>query len=348
MGYSSGKNVVGLDIEPGYVAAVEASPGRMAVERAAATQLPPGVVRDGEVVDVGTLADALRQLFGEQKLARRVRLGVANQRIVMRMLDLPPLHDPKEIASAVRFQAQEQIPMPLDQTVLEHHSLGIVETAEGSRTRVVLVAARRDMIERLLDATKQAGLRPQGIDLSAFAMIRALHRPGTSHSKLYVSVGGMTNLAVALGSTCVFTRVLARGTEALAGELAERRALTLEHAHGWLKHVGLLVPIDDVDGEPEIVGEARNVLSEGVRKIADEVRNSLDFYAMQDGTTQVEQVVLTGPAVAIPGFSDQLGQEIGLPLEVGVLAEARPGAFAGVDAGRLAVAAGLTTHEVPA
>ncbi len=222
-----------------------------------------------------------------------------------------------------------------------------METPEGPRTRVVLVAARRDMIDRLLEATKRAGLRAQGIDLSAFALIRALHRPGNTSSTLYISVGGVTNLAVAMGTTCVFTRVVPHGTETMAGELAERRGLTLEHAHQWLRHVGLLMPIDDVQGDQEIVVEARNVLSEGVRRIADDVRNSLDYHAMQQGADGVERVVLTGPAVAIPGFSDQLGLEIALPLEVGVPAEARPGGFSGVDAGRLAIAVGLTVDEAP-
>jgi type IV pilus assembly protein PilM len=204
------------------------------------------------------------------------------------------------------------------------------------------------MIESLLEAVRKAGLRPHGIDLSAFAMIRALHRSGDAGATLYISVGGMTNLAVAVGSTCVFTRVVATGTEAMAGELAERRGLTLEHAHGWLRHVGLLMPVDDVDGEPEIVVEARNVLSEGVRRIADEVRNSLDFHAMQGETQAVERAVLTGPAVAIPGFSEQLGQEVVLPLEVRIVDEGRPGGFNDIDAGRLAVAAGLTVQEFAA
>jgi type IV pilus assembly protein PilM len=265
----------------------------------------------------------------------------------MRTVDLPPIEDTKQIASAVRFQAQEHIPMPLDQAVLEHHSMGLVETAEGPRTRVVLVAARRDMIDRLLEATKRAGLRPQGIDLSAFAMIRALHRPAQG-ATLYISVGGLTNLAVAVDKTCVFTRAVQHGTESMAGELAERRGLTLEHAHGWLKHVGLLMPLDDVEGDPEIIAETRSVLSDGVRRICDDVRNSLDFYAMQEGATPAERAVLTGTAVAIPGFSDQVAQELALPLEVGVAEEGRPGAFGGIDAGRLVVAAGLTVDEVPA
>jgi type IV pilus assembly protein PilM len=346
MGYSSAKTVVGLDIEPGYVAAVESRAGKVGIERAAMAQLAPGVVRDGEVVDVDALAQSLRTLFAENKLGRRVRIGIANQRIVMRTIDLPPLTNAKEISTAVRFQAQEHIPMPLDQAVLEHHSLGEVETVEGKRTRVVLVAARRDMIDTLLEAVKRAGLKPHGIDLSAFAMIRALHRPDRTGATLYMNVGGMTNLAVAVGSTCVFTRVVAHGTASMASELAERRGLTLEHAHAWLKHVGLATPVEEIEGDPLIVKEARTVLGDGVRRIADDVRNSIDFHSMQDGAASVELAVVTGPAAAIPGFAEQLGEEIALPLDVGTVEEARPGSSHGFDASHLAVAAGLTVDEV--
>jgi type IV pilus assembly protein PilM len=346
MGLLAAKSIIGLDIEPGYVTAVETSSGGVAVERAASAQLAPGVVRDGDVVDVVTLAQVLRDLFAEHKLGRRVRLGVASQRIVMRTIDLPPLKDAKEIDSAVRFQAQEHIPMPLEQAVLEHQSLGIVETPDGPRTRVVIVAARRDTIDGLLAATRSAGLRPEGIDLSAFAMIRALYRPGHDGATLYISVGGMTNLAVAVGTTCVFTRVVGHGTEAMAGELAERRGLTIDHARGWLSHVGVSMPPDDIEGDSEIVVEARTVISEGIRRISDEVRNSLDFHGAQPGTAAVTRAILTGPAVTIPGFADQLGEEIQLPLESGLVSEARPGAFGGVDSANFAVAAGLSVAEL--
>ncbi len=330
------------------MAAVQGSGGKVAVERAACAALPPGAVHDGEVADVEVLADTLREMFAEHKLSKRVRLGVANQRIVMRAIDLPPLTDAKEIASAVRFQAQDHIPMPMEQAVLEHQVLGPVETPEGTRTRVIVVAARRDMIERLLETATRAGLSPQGIDLSAFAMIRALHRPGTTEPVLYVNVGGITNLAVAEGTTCTFTRAIPYGTESIAGELAQRRALTLEHAHGWLVHVGLREPLEDIDGEQSIIEEARAVLAEGARRVGDELRNSLDFHAAREGAASVSRLILTGPAVAIPGFSDEVAGRIGLPFEVGLIQEAKPGGFGGVDAGRLAVAAGLTVAEVDA
>ena len=67
--------------------------------------------------------------------------------------------------------------------------------------------------------------------------------------------------------------------------------------------------------------EAREVLNDGIRRIADEVRNSLDFLTMTDASAVVERVVLTGPAVVIPGFPEQLGEQVGLPLEVGVVQE---------------------------
>jgi type IV pilus assembly protein PilM len=348
---TSSRNVVGLDIEPGLIAAAEVRVnGVVAVERAATAPLDPGVMRDGEVADPTSLAEALKAFFAEHKLARRVRVGVANQRIVMRTLDLPKIEDAKDLEAAVRFQAQEHIPMRLDQAILDFHSLGSVTTDEGERTRVVLVAARRDMIQRLLDAIRGAGLRPAGIDLSAFAVIRALgdHSVGGDNGEggpaLYVNVAGMTNLAIAEGTMCRFTRVASGGWEAMVEALAERRGLTFEHSRQWLGHVGLTDPVEAIEGDAEIVTEAREILADGTRRVADEVRNSLDYYR-QETSVSVGRAVLTGPAVGVRGFAEQLSADLGVPVESRVVAEARPGAMAGIDPGLVTVAAGLAVEE---
>jgi type IV pilus assembly protein PilM len=268
---------------------------------------------------------------------------------VMRTVDLPPLSDPKQLASAVRFQAQEHIAMPLDQAVLEYQSLGLVGTPDGPRSRVVLVAARRDMVDRFVTATRAAGLRPAGIDLSAFAMIRALHRAGDGESALvYINVGGLTNLAVAVGTECVFTRVISLGFEQMVDALSERRALTREHARQWLKHVALQEPIESLDGDPEIVRAAREVLLEAVAAIADEVRTSLDFYASQSGSAAAERAYVTGPATNIGGFVDRFGEALRIPVEPRSVVESDPGSLNGVEPELLTVAAGLTVTEAPA
>ncbi|MDX6726447.1 MAG: type pilus assembly protein PilM [Baekduia sp.] len=343
--------IVGLEIEPSAVhAAAVTVNGRVSVKTAAVVPLETGIVRDGEVNDVEGLTEALRSLYREHKgLDKKVRIGIANQKIVVRVIELPPLEDRKELEAAVRFQAQDQIPMPLDSAVLDFQPLDIVETENGPRQRVLIVAARRDMVDRVLAACKAAGLKPEGIDLSAFAMIRALHRAAPTDEPepvLYLSVGGLTNLAVAEGTTCLFTRVVGGGLEAIAVELAERKALTLEHARGWLRHVGLVTPLGDIesDDQDEIAEEARTVLLDGVRRIGGEVRNSLDFHHAQEGMSlRVQRAVLTGAAAAVPGFDDALAAELGLPVECGQV----EGTPEGMDPFLLTIAAGLAVEEAP-
>jgi type IV pilus assembly protein PilM len=250
----AGGDVVGLDIQPGLVAAVKARVnGSILVERAVALPLDPDTVRDGEVVDQAALTDALRELFDGGRFGKRVRVGVANQRTVMRTLELPPVTDRKELAAAVRFQAQDQVPMPLNNAVLDFHPLGVIDTPAGQRQLVVVVAAQRDMVEHLLAAIRAAGLTPVGADLSAFALIRSLYHRVEEGSErvLYLNVDGLTNLAIAEGSVCRFTRVIGGGLEAMAGELAERRGIPVTQARALLSAVDLTVPaVEDSNSAP--------------------------------------------------------------------------------------------------
>jgi type IV pilus assembly protein PilM len=242
LGRRQGADVVGLDIQPGFVAAVQARVnGSILAERAGAMPLAAETVRDGEVADAISLTAALRELFASSGLSKRVRIGVANQRTVLRTLELPPVDDRKELAAAVTFLAQDQVPMPLSNAVLDFHPLGVIDTPAGPRQRVVLVAAQRDMIERLLGAVRDAGLRPEGIDLSAFALIRSLYRAesGEAGRVLYLNVDGLTNLAIAEGQVCRFTRVVGSGLEGMASEIAERRGVAIAEARALLRTVDL-------------------------------------------------------------------------------------------------------------
>jgi type IV pilus assembly protein PilM len=256
-GRRSGPDVVGLDIQPGFVAAVRARVnGSIMAERAASMPLGADTLRDGEVMDETALADTLKQLFAESGLGKRVRVGVANQRTVLRTIELPPVTDAKELAAAVNFQAQDQVPMPLSNAVLDFHPLGIIDTPAGPRQRVVLVAAQRDMVERLLNAVRAAGLTAEGVDLSAFALIRALYRhdPEQTGRVMYLNVDGLTNLAIAEGTVCRFTRVVGSGLEDMASELAERRGIALVDARRRLSEADLSLPapVDEPVSAPAV------------------------------------------------------------------------------------------------
>ena len=172
------KAVVGLDVEAGSVAATEVvSNGDSAVAKFGMVPLGAGVFSEGEVSDPEALGDTLKELFSSHKLSKTVRVGLANQRVAVRTLRLPLIEDDRELETAIRFQAQDHIPMPLEQAVLDWQVVGHATGQNGERqVDVVAVAARRDMLGGLMQALNRAGLRPVGVDLSAFGMIRALAR----------------------------------------------------------------------------------------------------------------------------------------------------------------------------
>ena len=349
--------IAGLDIEAGSIAAaeVQGANGTTRVTASAIQALEPGIFHEGEVLDPDRLAAALKKLFAENKLSKQVRLGVGNQRVVVRTLRLPAIEDPKEMEAAVRFQAQEQMPMPLDQAVLEHQVVGGVPAEEGAAPQVdvVVVAARRDMVSSFVEPIRRAGLQPAGIDLSAFAMIRALaggaaanggdpaQRP--SEAVLYCNVGDVTNLAVARGRSCLFTRVSHAGLEAISERLAATRGLNAEHATQWLSFVGLERAPEELEGDPETIAEARAALEEGVTVLLDELRLSLDYYGAQESALPVGRIVLSGAGSAIPGLARRMEDGLGAAIAV-----SRPAGLEGFDdaaAARLTLSYGLALES---
>jgi type IV pilus assembly protein PilM len=354
-GKKNGGNLAGLSIEAGSVAVAEVSVNGSAHVSASAVQpLQPGVFHEGEVIDAEGLVVALKHLYSRHKLSKRVRLGVANQRVIVRTLRLPAIEDAKEMEAAIRFQAQEQIPMPLDQAVLQHQVVGGVPAQEGSgpQVDVVVIAARRDMVTSFVEPLRKAGLEPEGIDLSAFGMIRALAplaAPPASEGEqvaaapqeatLYCNVGDVLNLAVARGRSCLFTRVSGTGMEAIIARLSTERGLSPEHAEQWLHHVGLETPPELVEGEPEIVAATRRALEEGVVGLVDELRLSLDYYRALESAVAVSGIVLCGGGSAIRGLAGAMEEQVGLPISA-----PRPAALSGVGdalAGRLVLPLGL-------
>jgi type IV pilus assembly protein PilM len=350
--------IAGLDIEAGSIAAteVEGTNGSTRVTASAIQPLEPGAFHEGEVLDPDRLASALKTLFSENKLSKRVRLGVGNQRVVVRTLRLPAIEDPGEMAAAVRFQAQEQMPMPLDQAVIEHQVVGGVPAEEGAAPQVdvVVVAARRDMVASFVEPIRRAGLQPVGVDLSAFAMIRALADAGAvdggaepgqrpDEAVLYCNVGDVTNLAVARGRSCLFTRVSHAGLESIAERVAAARGLNAEHATQWLSYVGLERPAAELEGDPEIVAEARAALEDGVTALLDELRLSLDYYGAQESALPVGRIVLSGAGSAIPGLARRMEDGLGAAIVV-----SRPTGLASFEDGaaaRLTLSYGLALES---
>jgi type IV pilus assembly protein PilM len=255
---------VGLDIDGAYVAAAQL--GSDGVGRAASHDLDPGIVRDGEIADPDKLCHALKEFFKSEDLPRRVRLGVANQQIVVRHIEMPKIANEKERDAAIRFQTAETLAMPLGDAVIDYQVVGETQTAEGApRSRVLVVAARMSMITRLVDAVRHAGLKPDSVDLNAFALIRTLGDAPQPNSpaRVYCHLGGVANVAVGLGSVCLFTRPLTARWDEGEGSveaLAEEMRLSIEYyrAQADVPPAGEVVlsgPGARIDGLDERVSE---------------------------------------------------------------------------------------------
>ena len=227
---------MGLDIDGSYLAAAQLAGDR--VHKAVSVPLEPGIVVEGEVADSDRLVEALRDFVRENRLPRNVQLGVGNQQIAVRHLDLPKINDRAERETAVRFQAAEAMPMPLDDAVVDYSVVGEHAAPDGTpRERVVVVAARRPMISSYVDAVRRAGLKPLGIDLDAFALVRMLPESPDPDgpARVCCHLGGLANLAVAKNGVCLFTRPLSTpwyGDEADLDGLAEEMRISIDYYNG--------------------------------------------------------------------------------------------------------------------
>jgi type IV pilus assembly protein PilM len=285
------------------------------------------VVVGGELRDVEGLAQALKDLFSKNKLPKKgVRLGIANNRIGVRTFEIVGIDDPKQLANAIRFRAQETLPIPLEEAVLDWQVLSESvdkETGEVTR-RVLLVVAYRELVDRYVLACRKAGIRLAGIDLEAFAMLRALALPAPAEgdapaAQVVVNVGhDRSTFAVSDGRVCEFTRVLGWGGQSLSVAIA--RALDkapsevteVKHA---LSLVTQFAPPEGISSETLDV--AREAVKRELQSFARELVSSLRFYQNQPGSLGIGELVLTGGTAHMPGFADELHGLIGVPVRVG-------------------------------
>ncbi len=328
--------VTGLEIgtTQAIVATARLHGGQIVADRVAARALPPGLMRDGLVTDPDRLAGELKRLFAEHKFSKRVRVGLATPRTVLRVIDLPPLDD-KDIRTALMMQAQERIPMPLDRAVMDFQTVGLVDTPDGQRLRVIVVVTEREGVDQLLDTLRRAGLKPEGIDLSVFSVIRALsHIESDEGPVLYAQLGDLVNIAIAEAGLCRFTRQAPQGLAMVVGRLAENRTIPADEALALLQ----------TGGADDTVNDGDLTVSELLRRTAielgSELRAAAEFYSTQFGSEPVTRGVVAGPLAPLPGFVDALSAASGLELTCGEVI-ASEDALGDVDARIAPVATGL-------
>jgi type IV pilus assembly protein PilM len=321
------KQLVGLKVGASQIAAARiVNNGSPELLQLARQPIEQGIVVGGELRDPDALADALRDFFARHKLPNRnVRLGIGNNRIGVRSFEISGVHDPKQLENAIRFRAQEALPIPLDEAVLDYHVIGETVSPTGIRTYdVQLVVAYRELIDRYVAACRGAGVRLVGIDLEAFALLRALSPPASEGfpedtALVAISIGhDRSTFAVSNGTVCEFTRVLDWGGSSLNTAIARALDVTPSQA----EPVKRTLSLGEREGSAAAQSNEHTAMAEEavrleLQSFARELVSSLHFYQNQPGSLAIGTIVLTGGTAHMPGLAAELQRLIGVKVRVG-------------------------------
>lgn len=321
---------VGIDLEQSSIAGAQVKTTRQGsvLTGLNVRALPEGLLFEGEVVDVESLAAELKAFWKESGFqGKHFSLGVANQKIVVRTMEFP-LIDEKELRAAIEFQAQESIPIPLDEAVLDFQVLSTTPGEDGTgRQKVLIVAAQRDMIAAFTEAAKKAGLIIEGIDLQAFALLRAMAPPvafvdegsGGGEATALVHIGtGITNLVVSVNGAPLFTRVVNLGCDALVQALVANRGVSVDEADMMRLTVGLSGPdAPAADMEAATVAEIHEALDAACEGFADEIRRSIDYFHSQEQEGHITGLLISGEGSLTRNMSGYLTNALHLPTAIG-------------------------------
>jgi type IV pilus assembly protein PilM len=356
--------VVGLKIgATGIRAAQVVNNGGKQLVRTAHMALPQGVVDGGEVRDPSALGEALATFFASNDLPRKgIRLGLSNSRIGVRVIDVAGIDDERQLENAIRFRAHEMLSVPLEEAVIDYQviSTDVDENATLTR-RVLVVVAYRDSVDRYLAATDVAKLELAGIDLEAFALLRAVAEPAAETvvdgvadeprpALIAVSVGHeRTTLAVSDGRLCEFARVLEWGGANIGSAIARALRLTPTEAEELKLGLSLEAGKAALEGLPEGRSkEAVDAVRYELQNLVRELLSSLRFYQSQAGSRPIGEILLAGGTSMIPGFSEELGRELGIPVRLAdpfTRVEVGAGVVRPERAGALAIAVGLGVED---
>ncbi len=336
------RTVVGLDIGGSGVRAAEFTVGRKPrLRKFASVSLAEGVVKAGRVVEAGALSDALEELWRQGRFGtKEVVLGIANDGVLVRQMDLEWM-PPADFRKGLRYQVADALPVPVDEANLDYYMLDELEVGDGQGedgekrkvARVMLVAAGREMVDAFVRAAQSAGLRPVGVDLLPFALVRAVSPvvDGENPLEAIVDIGSDTvAVVVHQGGRPRFVRTLAgHGGAAITAHLAEAYEWSWDEAertkivlglpgHTRTELYGGAAAAGDVSVDPAELEQhpALEDIAAQVEALAAELRATLDYFRSSAASTEpLSRVLLTGRGALLAGLPEAIQRELEVPVE---------------------------------
>ena len=301
-----------------------------------------GIISESSL-DLQSLADSIKRLVHDTKVSsNNVVTAFPESLIFTRLIETPAVAQ-KDLPSAIKYLAEEYVPMPISEVSLVYQVL----RAGGAdkQMEILLIAVPKDLIEKYLKLMHLAGLKPMGMETEILAVSRSIVGSAqTAPTTMIISIGASTtDLAILTEGIIAFTRSIPTGGGALSKALAQDLSFDLNQAEEYKKTYGLL--------ESELGGKILNAIKPIFDVVVSEINRALAYYQRKHPQDPIKRVMLCGGSAKLPGLIVYLAQSLGLEVQIGdpwVFMKADPALAPKLNqfAPDFAVACGLALKEV--
>ena len=306
---------VGLDIGSSGVKLVHLRErkGGFALQAFGSAPLPPEAIVDGALMNSAAIVQAVQELVAAQKVkVRDVAIGVRGHSVIIKKISLPRMTQ-EELDESIQWEAEQYIPFDVKDVNIDTQILNPEANDATGQMDVLLVAAKKDMINDYTSVCAEAGLTATVVDVDAFAVQNAYeanYDPSPQDTVVIVNVGAaVTNLNVISRGVTTFTRDITMGGNAFTEEIQKQLNISYDEAEA-LKVGG------QGDSDAVVPQEVERVIQGVAEQLGGEIQRSLDFYASTAAEAKIGRALLSGGTARIPALFKTVEARAGVPVEI--------------------------------
>jgi type IV pilus assembly protein PilM len=320
MPVSKKDQLVGIDIGSHSIkiAEIEDSKKGMILKNFGMIDLPQDAIVEGSIKEMEIVSSALKNLLKNLRIKNKnVATSISGYSVIVKKIATSKKGE-EELEGGIQSEAEQYIPFDINDVNLDFQILPSeeeeTETEEKEREElmdVLLVAAKKDIVEEYISLLHLTELNPIVLDIDAFALQNAFeisnHEQTGCHALVHIGAQQLT-INVVQDGVSIFTRDSSYGGYQITSEI--QKALNISYQEAEMTKLGAK-PIE-LDRRPTV----EDIFSTTVSKWAQEIKRALDFVATTFTDIKVENILLSGGSVLIPGFSKYIGMETGLKIEM--------------------------------